>query len=151
MKNMRMSKKNPSKILKIIQPPHSHRYSSPHDPQLTHSHLQSFAITSSRQRKPTAHESTPHSPTRSQRLIEFTSLERTKKIRSKSLNRSEEEIKTQDKDSIKLVMRQRIENRSPRYQCSPYMRRGKLRDSQKFLNFNSVSLSDRRKEGRDSK
>ena len=94
MKNLRMAKKNPSKILKIIEPLHSQRYGTSRDHHPNSQHIQDLAITSSREKKSGGHERGSQSPNCSQRIIEFTSLERTKKIRSKSLNRSEELIKT---------------------------------------------------------
>ena len=55
MKNLRMAKKNPSKILKIIEPLHSQRYGSPRDPHPNNPHIQDLAITSSREKKSLGH------------------------------------------------------------------------------------------------
>lgn len=94
MKNLRVSKKNPSKILKIIDAPQTHRYSNyEHIP--TSLRIKELAISSSKEKNQiltnisTYRDRIPHSPSRSQRVIDMSSLDRAKKIRNKSLNRSE--------------------------------------------------------------
>lgn len=139
MKNIRMSKKNPSKILKIIEAPHSSRYTSQDN-----SHLNQLALGSTSKTHRLANiyinkEQRISSPSHSQRFIEFGSLELAKKTRSKSLNRSQEMIKKEEKDSVRLVLRQSIELR-PRNEYSPYIRKTKIKESDKFLNFKSVNL-----------
>jgi hypothetical protein len=99
MKNLRVSKKNPSKILKIIDTPQTHRYSIHENTTAYSFHIQDLAIASSKEKHPLVNISTHrergvHSPSRSHRFIDFSSLERNKKVRNKSLNRSEEMIKS---------------------------------------------------------
>lgn len=152
MKNLRVSKKNPSKILKIIDAPHTHRYSIYDHATSASFHIQELAIASSKEKQSsyisTQREKGTRSPSRSHRFFDFSSLERSKKVRNKSLNRSEEMIKSQEKDSNKLVTKQSIEIKS-RNEYSPYLKNNKYRQSDKLLNFNSVSMG--RRDSKDSK
>jgi len=71
MKNLRMAKKNPSKILKIIEGPSSNRYHHNYTQHNNSSHLAELAITTSRQRSyRLANPSSGNpSPQNSQRII----------------------------------------------------------------------------------
>lgn len=94
MKNLRVAKKNPSKILKIIDAPKTHRYSN-YEQMPTHLRIKELAASNSKGKTQlitnisTYRDRIPHSPSRSQRIINMSSLERAKKIRNKSLNQSE--------------------------------------------------------------
>ena len=76
MKNLRMAKKNPSKILKIIEGPSSNRYQQTHTHRNNSSHLGELAITTNRERSyRLANPSSGNpSPVNSQRIIDFSSL-----------------------------------------------------------------------------
>jgi hypothetical protein len=141
MKNVRFARKNPSKILRIIEAPLTTRYSQREHP----SPLHQLALSSNRHRPQPSSALLSHS----QRFLQFSSLERAKRARNKSLNRSEEAIKSEERESMELLAHKSIER--SRIEGSPYIRKAKLRESGRLLNFNSVNLGDRRRDNRDSK
>jgi hypothetical protein len=96
MKNLRIAKKDPSKILKIIDAPQTHRYNS----HIETANINQIAIVSSKSKEAKknnlTHREPPaiHSPSRSQHIIDLNFTDKNKKIRSRSLNNSQDAIKS---------------------------------------------------------
>jgi hypothetical protein len=96
MKNLRIAKKDPSKILKIIEAPQTCRYNTHMDA----ASINQMAIVASKSKEPKNNNLTyreqpaKHSPSRSQHIIDLSFTDKNKKNRSRSLNRSQDAIKS---------------------------------------------------------